>query len=861
GSAITTTTSSPVTAEEKIKKKNDVKAISMLPLGEEQIMVKLLMCDRKNNVLFTDTECLVLSSNFMIPDESQILLRVYRKNNMYSVDMKNIVPKESLTCLNRALVVKPYNMTHYELFRGRRPTLSFMRPFSKAFRVYYLRTRKVEENLHIKFLENKPIVAGARPEWLFDIDMLTKLMNYVLVLKDGSPLFDSSIKLSHDAGSPSSVDAGKKHDEVSNKESGASNELNYAFENLSTEYPDDLKMLGLETIATYDDSKKRLTLLIWSLQSKSILLLLPEFTRIIDSSKGKIDQTLFIKRQKGDILLIQVYVDDIIFSSTKKELCTKFERLMKDKFQMSSLGELTFFLGLQSASTLVDIEKTLVKDADGDDVDVHLYRSMIRSLMYFTASRPNIMYAVCVCARFQVTPKVFQLHAIKRVFRYLKGHPKLSLWYPRDSLFELVTCTDSDYAGASLDRKFTTGGCQFLGSRSISWQCKKQTMVSTSTTEVEYQFWATVKVKTVNEEEQIQALVDNKKVIIIEISVRSDLHLEDAEGTECLPTAIVFKQLTLMGVKTTAWNEFSSTMASAIIYLATNQKFNFSKYIFDHMKHKSKKSKKRITEVPQLSDSTHDVADKHVTTTSNDPLFSGSSTRVESSEDAGLGDQEDASKHERMIDDLDVDEGVALVDETQRRNDQDMFDTSILDDAEVVAEKEVSTADLVPTAGEVVTSAVVKVSTTAITSQISMDEITLAKALFDIKTSKPKAKRIVMQEPKLVKDSEKAAKGSSNKAEATPLSSKSLTTVDYKIYKEWMKSFSKTIRVGGNSQNYLTFGQMFKNFNREDLEVQWSIVKARFKKTKPVGDMDNLLFQTLKIMFEHHIEDNIWKYQ
>nr|GEV45740.1 hypothetical protein [Tanacetum cinerariifolium] len=124
-----------------------------------------------------------------------------------------------------------------------------------------------------------------------------------------------------------------------------------------------------------------------------------------------------------------------------------------------------------------------------------------------------------------------------------------------------------------------------------------------------------------------------------------------------------------------------------------------------------------------------------------------SSTRVESFEDSGLGDQEDASKQERIITDLDADEGVVLVDETQGRNDQDMFDTSIFDDEEFVAKKEVSTADPVSTAGEVVTIADVKVSTDVITSQIFMDGITLAKALIDIKTSKPKAKGIVIQEP------------------------------------------------------------------------------------------------------------------
>ncbi|GJU80397.1 putative ribonuclease H-like domain-containing protein [Tanacetum coccineum] len=231
--------------------------------------------------------------------------------------------------------------------------------------------------------------------------------------------------------------------------------------------------------------------------------------------RGKIDQTLFIKRHKGHILLVQIYVDDIIFGSTKKELCDEFEKLMKDKFQMSSMGELTFFLGLQvqqkkkgifisqdkyvheilrkfnysdvkSASTPTDLEKPLVQDGDAADVDEHLYRSMIGSLMYLTASRPDIMFAVCACARFQVSPKSSHLLAVKRIFRYLKGKPSLGLWYSKDSPLELVAYTDSDYAGATLDRKSTTGGCQFLGNRLISWQCKKQTVVATSTTEAEY---------------------------------------------------------------------------------------------------------------------------------------------------------------------------------------------------------------------------------------------------------------------------------------------------------------------------------------------------------------------------------------
>ncbi|GJT63182.1 hypothetical protein Tco_1006715 [Tanacetum coccineum] len=120
----------------------------------------------------------------------------------------------------------------------------------------------------------------------------------------------------------------------------------------------------------------------------------------------------------------------------------------------------------------------------------------------------------------------------------------------------------------------------FLNAHPIKYTLTVNPTIYTSCIE---QFWTTAKVKTINGEVQIQALVDKKKVIITETSIRSDLQLEDAEGTECLPNAIIFEQLTLMGTKTTAWNEFSRTMASAVIILDTNQKFNFSKYIFDNM--------------------------------------------------------------------------------------------------------------------------------------------------------------------------------------------------------------------------------------------------------------------------------------
>ncbi|GKG41874.1 hypothetical protein Tco_0473625, partial [Tanacetum coccineum] len=117
------------------------------------------------------------------------------------------------------------------------------------------------------------------------------------------------------------------------------------------------------------------------------------------------------------------------------------------------------FATMKTTSTLIEPNQALINDEEADSVDVHLYKSMIGSLMYLTASRPDIMFAVYAYERFQVTPKMSHLHAVKRIFRYVKGQPKLGLWYPRDSPFDLEAFSDSYYAGASLDGKSTIGGC------------------------------------------------------------------------------------------------------------------------------------------------------------------------------------------------------------------------------------------------------------------------------------------------------------------------------------------------------------------------------------------------------------------
>nr|GEZ31029.1 hypothetical protein [Tanacetum cinerariifolium] len=197
--------------------------------------------------------------------------------------------------------------------------------------------------------------------------------------------------------------------------------------------------------------------------------------------------TIYQKAQRRFPTCSSVF-DDIIFGSSNPKLCREFEALMHDKFQMSAMGELNFFLGLQILQKKDGIFLSQDKYV-GDILKKFGYsdvRSMIGSFMYLIASRPGIMFDVCACARHQVTPKECHFHAVKRIFRYLKGHPKLGLWYSKEYPFELVAYSDSDYGGANQDRKSTTGGCEFLGRRLISWQCKKQTIMATSTTEAEY---------------------------------------------------------------------------------------------------------------------------------------------------------------------------------------------------------------------------------------------------------------------------------------------------------------------------------------------------------------------------------------
>ncbi|GJZ43808.1 retrovirus-related pol polyprotein from transposon TNT 1-94 [Tanacetum coccineum] len=243
--------------------------------------------------------------------------------------------------------------------------------------------------------------------------------------------------------------------------------------------------------------------------------LLSKFLLSQEFSKGTVDPTLFIRRQGKDILLVQIYVDDIIFASTTPELCDQFSNIMCSKFKMSMMGKISFFLGLQISQSPrgifinqskyaleslikygmescdpVDtpmVEKSkLDEDTQGKDVDPTHYRGMVGTLMYLTASRPDLTFDVCMCARYQAKPTQKHLHDVKRIFKYLRGTVNRGLWYPKDSSIALTAYADADHAGCQDTRKSTSGCMQLLGDRLVSWSSKRQKSVTISSTKAEY---------------------------------------------------------------------------------------------------------------------------------------------------------------------------------------------------------------------------------------------------------------------------------------------------------------------------------------------------------------------------------------
>ncbi|GJT61865.1 hypothetical protein Tco_1005398 [Tanacetum coccineum] len=420
----------------------------------------------------------------------------------------------------------------------------------------------------------------------------------------------------------------------------------------------------------------------------------------------------------------------------------------------------------------METQKPLLKDEDGEEVDVHMYRSMIGSLMYLTSSRPDIMFAVCACARYQVNLKVSHLYAVKRIFRYLKGQPKLGLWYPKDSPFDLIAYTDSDYAGASLDRKSTTRGCQFLGCRLISWQCKKQTVVANSTTEAEYVaasscYGQVTFLSKSTKSDGFKQILDFLNAHPIRKPKRKDTQIpQSSDPSNNVVDKAVHKELgdSLVRAATTASRLEAKQDSDEEFTLVSVHDINVSAAGYGVWKQ---------IDMPYW---------ELVNAFSCEVL-----AQIRRISLAGYGNMEGYKLNDLKLKYFD--------------SIQEMFDRAF---------KRVNTFEDFRT--ELVEGREKRAGTEL------AQEIT-KKQKVDNDKETTKIKKLM----EIIPDEEEVA------IDAIPLAFKSPSIIDWKIHKEGRKSYYQIIRADGKSQMYMIFSHMLKSFDRENLETLYKLVKAKYE--------------------------------
>nr|GEV17774.1 ribonuclease H-like domain-containing protein [Tanacetum cinerariifolium] len=750
------------------------------------------MCDKKNSVLFTDNECLVLSPDFKLPNENQVLLRVPRENNMYNVTLKNIVPSGDLTCLfakatfnesnlwhrrlghinfktmnklvkanpNRVLVTKPHNKTRYELLHGRTPSIGFMRPFvylvtilntldslgkfdgkvdegflvrysvsSKAFRVFNNRTQIVQETLHVNFLENKPNVAGSGPTWLFDIDTLTKTMNY-------QP-FTTRNQSNPSAGVQKQFDAEK------------AKEKDAAFDEKEPEF----------------DEKK--------LESE------------VNVSLSSSDQSM-----KHD-------------EKTKKEAKGKKTSQLPD---MPELEDITYF-------------------DDEDDVDVKsafLYGTIKEEV--YVCQPPGFEDLDYPDKVYKVVKALYGLHQAPRAWyetlaNYLlengfqRGKIDQTLFIKRQKVKQKkdgIFISQDKYVAEILKKFRLTDG----KSASTPIDTKKPLL----------------KDLMVNDVTRLQALVDKKKVVVTEATIRDALRLDDAEGVECLPNKEIFVELVRMG------------------YEKPSTKLIFYKAFFSS----------------QWKFLIHTILQCKGVSRVETPLFEGMIVEQQVAEgDADKVHGEDVNVAGGIIENIDADEDVVLEDAKDvAAVAKDGQDTNI-DENEEKSEpiKLQEVVDVVTTA-MIITKVVTIASTTITAVDVPIHAATTAATpkltaapsrrtkgvgIRDLEESTTTS--IIMDE----EDSRALKRLNESKEEKAAKKQKldeEVPVVDYEIYNENNKPYYKIKRADGLHQLYISFLSLLRNFDREDLEALWSLVKERFATTKPKNFSEDFLLITLRAMFE-----------
>nr|GEX81386.1 putative ribonuclease H-like domain-containing protein [Tanacetum cinerariifolium] len=567
----------------------------------------LQMCDKKNDVLFIDIECIVLSFDFKLSGENHVLLRVLRENNMYNVDLKNIVPSGDLTCLFAKATLDESNLWHRRLGHINFKTMNklvkgnLVRGLpSKVLKIIIpVLLVKRARNIEPLIRPNLSVLPANYYKGIqdnFNADRVEKepvsTQQYVLL-----PLWSTDSKDSHNTNadvalddkenesevhvSPSSGDKIKKHDEKAKREAKGKRKSLFVD---PSQYPDDPNMPTLEDIIYSDDeedvgAEADFSNLETSINVSPVLItrvhkdhLVTQIIGNLSSAPQTRSMARMVKEQGEGIdyeavfapvarieairlflayasfMGFMVYQMDVksafLYGTIKEEVYVCQPPGFEDPDypdKMSTMVELTFFLGLQV--------KQMV---DGIFISQDKYVAEILRKFGLTdrksASTPMTLRSLYL--KILMVRMWMYIYTVKWIFSYPKGKPHLGLWYPKDLPFNLVAYSVSDYAGASLDRKSTTGGCQFLGCKLISWQCKKQIVFTTSSTKAEYvadQFWTSVSIKNTNDVVRLQALIDRRKVIITEDTIRQALRLDNAAGVDCLPNEEIFAKLARMG--------------------------------------------------------------------------------------------------------------------------------------------------------------------------------------------------------------------------------------------------------------------------------------------------------------------------
>ncbi|GJW54414.1 hypothetical protein Tco_0098499 [Tanacetum coccineum] len=564
----------------------------------------------------------------------------------------------------------------------------------------------------------------------------------------------------------------------------------------------------------------------------------------------------------------------------------------------------------------METQNPLLKDEDGEKVDVHMYRSMIGSLMYLTSSRPNIMFVVCACARYQVNPKVSHLHAVKRIF--------------------------SDYAGASLDRKSTTGGYQILGCRLISWQCKKQTVVANSTTEADswlLQLYLILlgkanksvrlmigmlfgmelelmllldleKTKTTQHNEiaslkrrvkklekknrsrtyRLKRLYKVGLTTRVESSDNEESLGEDASKQGRIDVIDADKEITLVSVHDVNVSTGEEVFVTEQEVAKEVVRFiNTTKLIIDAtqdsatgdivsaasaaktVKMKSTKPKKKGVVIQELGESTTTISSQLSSQQSQDNAKFDEEERLV---------REKAKKEEEVnialietYDDIqvkiNVDYQLAKRMQAQEQEElsieekatlfQQLFEKRRKHFAAKRVEEKRNKPQLKAQQRKIMCTYLKNMEGYKL-KDLKLKEFDSIQDMFDKALKRQKVEddnetAELKQLMEIIPDEEEVS------IDAIPLAVKSPSIVGWKIYKEGTKSYYQIIRADGKSQMYMIFSQMLKRFDREYLEDLYKLVKAKYESTRSVEDLDLLLWCDLKTMFEPHVEDKVWKNQ